>query len=276
MDIITALLVDDDEEDYLITRDLLDDATHPQIRLQWISNYDQALRYMVNNHYDVYLVDYWLETRDGLDLMREAIAQGCKGPIIMLTGRGNREVDQAALDAGGAGFLAKDEMTLRMLERAIRYAVSKQRHHIEQLLAQLSNEQTREMNSLASLSGEAQAAATSRSFGFVPMKESVPDLFAEFVQLYTNILEMAVEQRGYRVKHDTAAQLDFMAQHLGFLNIGPRDVVEIHLSAVRKMQNIRNPRQTQIYMEEGRLLVLQLMGSLVNYYRRTPRQPTAE
>jgi hypothetical protein len=47
----------------------------------------------------------------------------------------------------------------------------------------------------------------------------------------------------------------------------PRDVVEIHLAAMRARAEEAPPQKTQAYVEEGRVLVLELMGHLANFYR---------
>ena len=59
-----------------------------------------------------------------------------------------------------------------------------------------------------------------------------------------------------------------MGEQLGRLKAGPRDVVEIHTIALKDKGNNNVPHpKTQAFMEEGRLLVLELMGHLVSYYR---------
>ena len=82
---------------------------------------------MGQDRHDAYLVDYRLGERDGLELLREAIARGCKAPIIILTSQGDQAVDVAAMQAGAADFLVKGEITARLLGRAICYAIVRKR-----------------------------------------------------------------------------------------------------------------------------------------------------
>ena len=58
-----------------------------------------------------------------------------------------------------------------------------------------------------------------------------------------------------------------MAEELGLLKAGPRDVVEIHSTALKEKRHKVTPQKAQAYAEEGRLMALQLMGHLVSYYR---------
>lgn len=124
---IRVLLVEDDEDDYIIVRDLLLEIDAEGFRLDWVSTYDAAIRAMVQNQHDVYLVDYVLGQHNGLKLLNEALEGGCKAPIILLTGRGDREVDMAAMRAGAADYLDKSQINPPLLERFIRYAIERKR-----------------------------------------------------------------------------------------------------------------------------------------------------
>src|SRR5712692_10939183 len=46
-----------------------------------------------------------------------------KAPVIMLTGAGNRRVDEEAMQAGAADYLVKTQLNADLLERSIRYAL---------------------------------------------------------------------------------------------------------------------------------------------------------
>ncbi|MCB0300579.1 MAG: response regulator, partial [Calditrichaeota bacterium] len=83
---LRVLLVDDDEDDYIITRDLLNEIEGRRYLLDWIETAKEAASQMKANTYDVYLVDYRLPDSTGLDLMCEVKNAGCDSPIIFLTG----------------------------------------------------------------------------------------------------------------------------------------------------------------------------------------------
>ena len=120
---LSILLVEDDEEDYFLTNEYLTVDSEGDFKLDWVPTYEAALDVMCHNQHEAYLVDYYLEEKDGLQLLREAIAKGCTGPIIMLTGRGDRSIDMAAIQAGAVDYLIKDQITPQLLVRSIRHAV---------------------------------------------------------------------------------------------------------------------------------------------------------
>jgi len=126
-DLIRVLLVDDDEDDFILTRDLLAEAVGAHFEVEWASDYYAGLEAMAREEHDVYLIDYRLGERDGLELLRVTVARECKAPVIMLTGQGGREVDVAAMRAGAADFLVKGKLDTSLLERSIRYALDHKR-----------------------------------------------------------------------------------------------------------------------------------------------------
>ncbi len=115
--------MDDDEDDYVLIRDLL--AEIEGLDLEWVDGYEEALGELGRGAYDVCLVDYRLGERSGLALMREAASRGHTVPMILLTGLGDREVDLEAMRAGAADYLLKGEIDAPTLERSIRYAFAR-------------------------------------------------------------------------------------------------------------------------------------------------------
>jgi hypothetical protein len=125
----------------------------------------------------------------------------------------------------------------------------------------------RELHSLKQLSNPPQTTVTAQMFGMMPLRENVPDIFGELIQRYGDLMEQALEQRAYKVQYNISDDLQAMAEQTGFLKAGPRDVVEIHSTALqRKTRNVTSAK-TQAYVEEGRLMLLELMGYLVAFYR---------
>lgn len=117
---LNILLIEDDEDDYVLAREVLAEAFPGRLKLDWIDNWDAGLAAIREERHDVYLVDYRLGERDGVALVREAIEGGCKAPIILLTGLESREIDIQAMEAGAADYLVKDQISAPLLDRAIR------------------------------------------------------------------------------------------------------------------------------------------------------------
>ena len=121
------LLVDDDEDDYHLTRSMLAEVQDRRVNLEWAQNYQDGLQFIQRavTAYDAVLVDYDLGTHSGIMWIREALASGCPSPIILYTGRGSHAVDVEGMEAGASLYLTKFEATPLLLERAIRYAIER-------------------------------------------------------------------------------------------------------------------------------------------------------
>lgn len=124
---INLLLVEDDEEDYLITRSLLAQIKKAKFQVDWVTTYEEALPLIEACQHDVYLVDYRLGQHDGLELLQKAIFRGCRAPMILLTGCADDDLDLAAMKAGVADYLVKGQIDASLLERSIRYAIERNR-----------------------------------------------------------------------------------------------------------------------------------------------------
>ncbi len=120
---INVLLVEDDEDDYMLTRALVSSRENANIRLDWVDSYERAIDMILAGKHDVYLVDYRLGPHTGINLIQEATQMGCRAPMILLTGQDDLTVDQSALEVGAADYLVKGRIDAQLLGRSIRYAL---------------------------------------------------------------------------------------------------------------------------------------------------------
>jgi PAS domain S-box-containing protein len=124
---VRVLLIDDDEDDYIIVGDLLSKLSSIEFILKWVPDYPAAMDAILSNEFDVCLLDYRLRERNGLELMQEAASRGAKTPIVFLAGQGGYDLDLEAMSKGVADCLTKDELSATLLERSIRHAMEQQR-----------------------------------------------------------------------------------------------------------------------------------------------------
>ncbi len=117
-------MIDDDQEDFQIIEQIIKDIIHFEYSIEWTGSYSEGLKLIAKREHDVYLVDYKLGAKTGLDLIRKALEEGCEAPLIILTGDNNIEIDRQALKAGAADYLVKGSLSGQIIERAIRYSIA--------------------------------------------------------------------------------------------------------------------------------------------------------
>jgi PAS domain-containing protein len=126
-EVIRVLLIEDNETDYILARELLEEVNPGHFEVHWVSSYDQGLSDLCNGGYDVCLLDLRLGSHSGIDILLEANQVECSVPTILLTGFDTPEVDEQALQAQAADYLVKTGLTGRELARAICYAMERAR-----------------------------------------------------------------------------------------------------------------------------------------------------
>lgn len=156
------LLVEDDEDDYILTRGHLDDLTALDSQLTWVKSSAEGLQKLTEGHFDVCLLDYQLDADTGLSLLKKAINAGVSTPIIMLTGQPDKQLDLQALEYGAADFLVKSELSEARFARAIRYALSRREYELERInRLQLETDSRSKDRFLAHLSHELRTPLSS-------------------------------------------------------------------------------------------------------------------
>jgi hypothetical protein len=176
------------------------------------------------------------------------------------------QATQLAIDGEMYALIVHQDVT--------RLRISWTAYETERVQATQHASSVHELESLEALSRGAPTTLTARSFGLVRLSEGMPALFTELVDRYAAVLDLAMEQRTYKIRHPISAELRIMAERLGFARSGPRDIIDIHTVALRtKLKH--GPKISHAYFEESRVLLLELMGYLVSYYRTYATGPGA-
>ena len=151
---VKLLIIEDDEDDFFLVKDLLDEISNSCV-LDWASTYEQGQILLAENRHDLCLMDYKLGARDGIELLKLTSQLGFSGPVILLTGMHQIEIDRQALRAGAVDYLVKSNLSAEQLARSIRYALARrevERERVERLKAEAENRSKSEF--LAHLSHE--------------------------------------------------------------------------------------------------------------------------
>lgn len=132
------LIIEDDEDDYILLKELLCDAIGETASISWAVDFKSALTKIANEHFDFYFLDNRLGAELGLDLIEKIKQQfETAPPIIMLSGIDDHQTDLDAMAKGADDYLVKSELTPHLLERTFRYSLKSK--SLEAKLAKLAH-----------------------------------------------------------------------------------------------------------------------------------------
>jgi PAS domain S-box-containing protein len=138
---IKILIVEDDKDDFALLSEMLSDFRRSGSTLRWASGYTEGLDAIKSEEFDICLLDYYLDSKNGLDFLDEVSSQGCLTPVILITGQDTLELDIEAMNTGAAEYLSKDQLNPAILERTIRHTITLRKKSEELLKTRMLSEQ---------------------------------------------------------------------------------------------------------------------------------------
>ena len=124
MNCVRVLVLDDDPDDAFLIVDHFDDIAGQAYEVDSTGDIDGAIERLQHGEFDILLCDYRMGAVSGVEVIGRMRERGIGTPTILMTGVSNDEVDRAAMAAGAADFMPKDELSPRVLDRAVRYALA--------------------------------------------------------------------------------------------------------------------------------------------------------
>ena len=118
----------------------------------------------------------------------------------------------------------------------------------------------------------ATTAVTARLFGAVPLAERAPRAYWQIFDRYGALLDQLVERSVFKERPDEptghSGELRAIADRLGALSAGAREVAELHARAIAVRTRGVASAKAQRIVAEGRLMAFELMGHVLSFYRR--------
>jgi DNA-binding response OmpR family regulator len=256
-----VLLVEDNPADADIVQELLTDvgsAHHYQV-LQ-VARVSEAVEKLKHIKADVILLDLRLPDASGVQTVSEVRKASREVPIVVLTGADDEELAMSCMDAGAQDYLSKGEIHSKALRRAIGYAITRIRETQVRELQQL-------LDSYRALSSSDSATTvTSMLAGSGALRERHSNVFEDLVKEYIALLDPYLDHLITK-QYKPRERMEIIATRLGELTGGPRDLLDIHVAALDKTIGGDTSERERSFAVEGRLLALEMMGILVDFYR---------
>src|SRR6185436_18592174 len=124
-----ALLIEDDPLYAQAIRGLFM-AKGVAFELEWASSLAAGLARLAQNEIDIVLLDLALPDSEGLETFNRIHRSVPDLPIIVLTVTNNDDLAIQAMQAGAQDYLVKGEINRHLLQRAMRYAIERQRSEL--------------------------------------------------------------------------------------------------------------------------------------------------
>lgn len=146
---VAVLLLEDEEHEYQRLQALFAELPEGAYHLDRVADFASVLHAFEHCVHDLYLVDYRIGDRNGLEILDEARRRNCLAPMILLADERDRDVDLTAMQAGAVDYLVKSQLDVHRLERSLRYAMEharrryaadEARRHLEERIEQHSLE----------------------------------------------------------------------------------------------------------------------------------------
>ncbi len=269
-----VLLIEDDEDDYILLQKVLAKIPHERYKLLWEHVYAPGLAAMLEVEHDISLIDYRLGASNGIELLKEAREKGYRKPIILLTGAEGNEIDIQAIQAGADDYVAKGQVQGELLHRIIRYAIERKKaeHEREKLLSeQIATRQMEQRRTefigmvvhelktpLTSLKGFAQLL--SMRFAREPRDEQAAQLSKRIdaqVKKLTDLVDDFLD-----VTRISGGKLQFREDYFSFDELVEEIVQELQL--LNGHQEIRCVGETNKQVWGDRLRIGQVITNLVS------------
>lgn len=257
---LVLLLVEDNPGDAEYVSELLSTVPDESYRIVTVPLLSEATKALRSMAIDVVVLDLRLPDCSGVDTVKGVRDTAQDVPIIVLTGTDDETVAYDCISAGAQDYLSKSEIRTQTLRRAIGYALGRTREAQMKIMRQT-------LDGYRALSSSTQKTlVTAAIAGSGAIQARNPELFATIVRSYESMLSPYISGDVDRIAPRRSEMEDIITM-IGDMTGGPRDLLDVHVASLERATANGTSSRHQTVMYEGRLLALEMMGLLVDYYR---------
>lgn len=257
---LRVLVVEDDPDDRELLEGLVETGLVIAHEVLSAGCLGEALETLREVSLDVVLLDIGLPDASGQDAVAGVRAQCREAAIVVVSGQDDEDVVNQCLRAGAQDYIFKRELNEKLLTRCLGYALYQVRdQQLEDFIHHM--DRYRSLSSAGSATRQAQLMS-----GSGPLAERVPDQFSSMCDEYRRIVRAYMRFLAIH-KDKPHAEMERLATRIGDLGGGPRDLMDVHVAVIDESMRNTGGESVRSLMTESRLVALEIMGLLVNYYR---------
>ncbi len=264
---LQILIIEDSKVSTQIYEDYLSSDDSYIYDFTTVNDWAKAKEKIQTQNFSCILLDNLLPDVKGIDIIPEIKKIAPSLPVILITGKGSEDTAVSAMKNGASDYLVKKKLTNDILITATHNAIDKSLMINELEKIKHDKKHDHEIKILDMLSKTIKTSVTAQMFGYLPIKESIPELFKDFVEEYQSIINLSIEEKAVKVEHNISEKLRILAEKIGFHRGVPKDLIDIHSIALKEKIQDCVAAKAKALIEEGRFLILELMGYLALYYR---------
>jgi len=261
---IRLLLVEDDPGHALLVKEMV--RLDPRIEMDHADCLGTALEHLGNEPHDVVLLDLGLPDSVGVDTIRRVLGEYPLMPIVVLSGYDDESTAIEAIKNGAQDYLVKMRTDGELLARTLRHAIERRELLRELELARRAQTEELEQQRFDQLAERPEPPEVDTLELEHPLRQRKASVFQILADRYRELIGLAIEQRTNSIDEDIPSMLNILAADLIGQQADGRDAMDLHRAAMLGLLDADREMRSA-YAEEGRFLLLELMGQLVTHYR---------
>ncbi len=146
-------MVDEDSNDAAFVKSLLEFL--PGFKLQFVhaATLKKGTDLLFAGGFDLVFFDIRMEPGNGLEMLQAIRGRGIRTPVIILTGMGDEKLAVDLMKAGADDYLVKQDLTVPILEKSIRFTLRQHQLEREKELLRVELIHAQKMEALGTLAG---------------------------------------------------------------------------------------------------------------------------
>lgn len=258
---IQVLLIEDSTVDARIIEGQLSWSESVQFEVTVCATLAEGMDRVERGRTDVLLLDLTLPDSQGFETFLKTFRLAPHVPIVVITALDDAGVATDAVRSGAQDYLVKGKIDSQSLSHAVLFAIERHRslRWLNPHLAGLRPGQK-------ATGGPADSTTNGEKI-HTPLSQNDPDTFQALCTRYRKLLDLAKLQRTKRELQNISQDLHGLAMYLCMLQAGASDIEAIHRAALELAAPEASQESMQAYVEEGQLLLIEIMRYLADFYR---------
>lgn len=123
--LIRVLIIEDNPQDLRLIEEMLSEIDIPSFELISADRLEDGLKLLINDGFDILLLDLSLPDSTGLDTFASVYDQAPEIPVVILSGFDDEDIAIKAVREGAQDYLVKGTVSSLLLSRSIAYAIER-------------------------------------------------------------------------------------------------------------------------------------------------------